>query len=270
MRNLKIVGIALLTLIPSLGIYLLTREYIPAIAMATAIATATMAIVNYLYFRELRESLIREIKEKIYSPLYHQLRAFLLPASHIQEEIQTERLPFSWPWTTIKDNQYYLAYRVPKKVLAKLDEFTKIFDEYELCFKLFLKEIRKTIIQELQKTNPNIEDDTFLKIEMFLPKMNGGIYFNSMFSNLFWQKEIPETIKHFKMENNIDSDLTCKFRNGSGKIMYSIENEQEIVKYFEKLFKDFREYSENFKDLLRLRQIGMNLAKQILKQISPE
>jgi len=270
MRNLKIIGIALIILIPSLGIYLVTKEYIPAIAMATAITTATMAIINFLYLRQLRESLTREIKEKIYSPLYNQLKAFLLPNSHTQEDIQTGTLPFSWPWMIIKDNQYYLAYQIPKKIFTQLNDFTKTFDEYKKYFEFFLKEVRKILIQKLQKTNPNIDDDTVLRIEMFLPKKNGGIYFNSMFGNLFWQKEIPKTIKDFKAENKIGTNLTCKFLNGRGEIIHFIENEEVIVQFFEKLFKDIRDNSENFKELLRLRQVGMNSAKQILKQISPE
>jgi len=241
--------------------------------MTSAIATVTLTIINYLHLKELRtarlDSLTREIKEKIYSKLYNQLKAFLSPYSHTQEDIQTGTLPIGWPWTVIKNENFHLAYQLPKRIFTQLNEFTKIFDEYKKCFEQILREIRKSILLELKKFNQNIDTDSYLRIEFYFSAKKGGLYFN-MFENLFLLRNLAENIRQFKLQKEIDSELICRFLNGANEKMHSIENEQEVIRFFEKLFKDIKENSENFKELLRLRDTGKKLAKQILKQIGPE
>lgn len=273
MRNLKIIGIALLTLIPSLGIYIVTREYIPAIAMATAIATATMAIINFLYLKELRasrmEALNREIKEVIYSKLHRQLETFLVFKSFQLEDLQSVTLPINWEWEMIKRAQFHLAYKIPKRIFDKLNQFTEIFNECKKYFEQLVREIKRTISFELQKTNLTIDTDSYLRVRLYFRTKASAFPFN-IFDCLFLSKDIKESIKLVKLEKAIDSDLICEFQDGGWQTIYSTKNEQETIQFFEPLFKNIKQNSINFKEFMRLKEEGNELAEQILKQISPE
>lgn len=271
MGRLKIIGIALIILIPSIFIYLITENYIPAIAMTSAIATVTLTIINYLHLKELRtsrlESLRREIKVVIYSKLYKELEAFLRDESHTREDIETMQLPISWSWAGIKNDQFYLAHQVPKNIFRQLDGFTINFEEYNKCFGYVLRDIKNKIILELQNTYTNIDKSLYLEVNNYFKK--GRLPFR-MFEAFFLKKNIQESVKQFKSIKEIDSDLVCEFLNGARKTIHLIENEQEVIKFFENLFKDIGENSKNFKELVRLRKTGEETAKQILKQIGPE
>ncbi|MDP3024065.1 MAG: hypothetical protein Q8O10_00845 [candidate division Zixibacteria bacterium] len=185
-------GIAIIILAPPVYIYCRTKDYIPAIAMATAIATATMAIINFFYLRGLKnsrlEALTREIKEVIYSRLYKELELFLIPESHAREDIETIALPITWSWTNIRNAQFHLAYQVPKRIFNKFEEFTKLFIEYEKRFKEELTEIRNKIILELRNILLGVDTELYRVEVYFLPHEKPRLPFK-IFENLFLQKK---------------------------------------------------------------------------------
>lgn len=263
-----IAGIFLVILTPS--IYLIAKHYPPqiVIAVATAIATTAMAIFNFLFLEEQRtareESLRREINEKIYSKLHPQLKAFLIPELHTREDIQTMALPMVWLWDSLKAEEYHLPYQLPKKIFNQLEKFTQIFTEYEKCFALSQKEIKMMLLDELKIIN----SDTFLEMRSYFQTQSGG-WFYKMIENLYLLYNIEENVKKFKAENKIGTDLRVEFLDGTRKILLTMSAEQEVIQFFEKLFRNIRENSENFRKLLRLRKLGMELANQLLEQISP-
>lgn len=262
-----IAGIFLVILTPS--IYLIAKHYPPqiVIAVATAIATTAMAIFNFLLEEQRtarEESLRREINEKIYSKLHPQLKAFLIPELHTREDIQTMALPMVWLWDSLKAEEYHLPYQLPKKIFNQLEKFTQIFTEYEKCFALSQKEIKMMLLDELKIIN----SDTFLEMRSYFQTQSGG-WFYKMIENLYLLYNIEENVKKFKAENKIGTDLRVEFLDGTRKILLTMSAEQEVIQFFEKLFRNIRENSENFRKLLRLRKLGMELANQLLEQISP-
>lgn len=271
--SLILLVVFVLITISSLLISYFPTNYRTIILTLGTVATFVAMIVAFFSYidqkRNKSKDETREIKEVIYSKLYKELGLFLLPKSHTREQIQMMVLPINWSWTAIKSDQFYLAYQVPEKISKQLNEFTEIFDKYKKSFELTSMEIRNKILLELHKMNPEVNIDSYLEVWPYATRKNCKFNFE-IFENLFLQKDIRDSLKQFKSKYETDSELVCEFLDGTRKILFQIKNEQEVIQFFEKLFKDIKENSENFKELLRLRQVGMNLAKQILKQISPE
>ena len=80
------------------------------------------------------EALNREIKEVIYSKLHRQLETFLVFKSFQLEDLQSVTLPINWEWEMIKRAQFHLAYKIPKRIFDKLNQFTEIFNECKIYF----------------------------------------------------------------------------------------------------------------------------------------
>lgn len=263
-----IIGFIIIIIGPSILVYKITNDYVPTTAMATAISTATLAIVTFLTLKHLRESESREIKEKVYSVVHRQLEAFLQPKIHtVRFDDSSRGLSIRWDWKSLKNQQFHLAFRIPKEVFNRLEEFTVYLNKYIEAFTQCVKKILKEISSRVEKIWVNESEEIFY-VEILVKGKKMTSQFDP-FESLFLSKDVRKNLEEFRLTNEADGELNCRFLTGAREVAYSTKKENEIVEFFENLFKHIRENSQHYKNLVTARESAKDLARQISKRISP-
>ncbi len=258
MRSVKYI-IVVLSL--SVLTFYLTNNYIPATAVATILTTVI------LFIEKQRGTTDREIKEKIYSVVVRQLQAFLVPAVHtISSDGNGRGLSIRWDWNTLKNQQFHIVEGIPKDIFGSLEKFTVLHNKYIDSFSQCVKEIFREISSRVKNYRASGSKEVFyVDIKV---RGKGGHFRFDMFECLFIEKDIKKTLKEFRLKNEAEAEIKCNFLNGAQESSYITSDENEIIKFFEELFQNIKEKSENYKNLVSSRESAKDLAKQILKQIS--